>query len=153
MVDLYFLQSNSSFYSTYIDRNIIIGSRDGHKLTQLRRILQTNKDRNNTWLNACVKFYTIENSHHLKLTLKDTKNVKHETLRVVVFDDVPNIENDENVQTILESCNSDIFLMNTFDYIHSQNILSLQGILLNKSELSNVCFNKKEYLNKLYTKL
>jgi hypothetical protein len=152
MVDLYFLQSNSSFYSTYIDRNIIIGSRDGHKLTQLRRILQTNKDRNNTWLNACVKFYTIENSHHLKLTLQDTKNVKPETLRVIVFDDVPNIENDENVQTILESCNSDIFLMHTFDYIHSQNVLSLQGILLNKNEVSNVCFNKKEYLNKLYTK-
>lgn len=152
MVDLYFLQSNSSFYSTYIDRNIIIGSRDGHKLTQLRRILQTNKDRNNAWLNACVKFYTIENSHHLKLTLQDTKNVKPETLRVIVFDDVPNIENDENVQTILESCNSDIFLMHTFDYIHSQNVLSLQGILLNKNEVSNVCFNKKDYLNKLYTK-
>lgn len=152
MVELYFLQTNKSFFSTYIDRNVIIGSQDRQKLIQLRRVLQTNKDRNHTWLNFCIKHYTIENSQHIKLTFQNTEFFKPETLRVIVYD-VQNIKNDENLQYILELCNSDMFLMHTFDYIHSQNILSLQGIFLNKSEVSNICFDKKEYLDKLYTKL
>lgn len=152
MVDLYFLQTNKSFFSTYIDRNVIIGTQDRGKMIQLRRVLQTNKDRNHTWLNDCIKYYTIENSQHLKLTFKDTEFFKAETLRVIVYD-VPNIKNDENLQYVLELCNSDMFLMHTFDYSHSKNILSLQGVFLNKSEVSNVSFNKKEYLDKLYTKL
>lgn len=149
MVDLYFLQNNKSFFSTYIERNVIIGSQDKEKMIKLRRVLQTNKDRNHSWLNSCMKYYTVENSQHIKLTFQNTEFFKPETLRVIVYD-VPNIKNDENLQYILELCNSDMFLMHTFDYIHSQNILSLQGILLNKSEVSNICYDKKEYLDKLY---
>ena len=86
------------------------------------------------------------------MTFQKTEFFQPETLRVMVYD-VHNIQNDENLQYLLELCNSDMFLMHTFDYIHSQNILSLQGILLNKSEFSNICYDKKEYLDELYTKL
>lgn len=152
MVDLYFLQNNKSFFSTYINRNVIIGSRDKQKLIELRRILQTNKDRNHAWLNSCKKYYTVENSQYMKLTFHDAECFKPETLRVIVYD-VPDIKDDKKLQYLLELCNSDIFLMYTFDYIHSQNILSLQGIFLDKNEVSDVCFNKKEYLDELYAKL
>ena len=77
---LFFINHNKLLFSTYTNKNVVIGTPHFTKMETLKGIIDTHKKHYNKWLNKCVKFYDFESSKVIKLGANSGKLMRDDIL-------------------------------------------------------------------------
>ena len=155
MSKLYFLNQNQRFFSTYVDKGLVISTPDKGKMHTLNNIINTYQRQNKMWVNRCTRFYDMDSSKIVKLGSQESRvdfmNDAYET-EVCQLD--ASLEDDMcAINRIHQLCNCDLFVMYNFQYTptNTDAILTLQGVhVTNIDDLPIEGFDFIEYFNILY---
>ena len=129
---LYFLSDYSKVFSTYVDKTLVIGTRDVDKIYKLRKLLIDHRIRYGRWINRYVnRTFTDEYNAELKITTNShkTNNIYLNVLQMN-FNEEEKLHKNAHIFR-----HSDIFIADEFEYDRVSDVLSIQGICIDTDNI------------------
>lgn len=154
-MDLYFIHSDDKLFATHTGiKSVVIAAKKKEKLVQIKKVLKTNHKKYGGLINRCAKMYPFvdDNVDILKLD-KNNINPKLsseiiENLRICYLSFETN-HGQMLCDQMQQLSNSDMFIVNEFEYSEKLETLSLRGEY--KSERYYPFeYDFVEYLNHVY---
>jgi hypothetical protein len=151
--NLYFLTHQSKVFSTYANKNVVIGSRSIDTIHALRKFLHLHNLKYGRWVNQYENLsFMDEYDSELTLTTNTCFSSHLLTISSVNLSHTCHLPGSSFVMDILMK-HSDVFIVDEFEYNRVNDILSLQGLCFqsdNFFEDENVMDNRLDYLNGCY---
>jgi hypothetical protein len=165
MSKLYFINHNKTFFSTYVDKTIIIASPYKNKIESVKRIIDDYKSTHNSLLNNCLHMYDIEGSKVIKLkafssnSYVEQNNIMQISTEICQLDLEDSMDLDK-INNILQLSNCDIFVMYNYQFYKNMKKsklcdkhmdLTLQGIHVKNIETyRGECYDFIKHLNNIF---
>jgi hypothetical protein len=148
--NLYFLTHDSKMLSTYANRNLVIGSRSIDTMHSLKNFMVFHNLKYGRWINDFVNL-SFKDEYDSELKMRTNSNYSSHILTISSVNFATKYKTENSFIMDILMTHSDVFIVDDFEYNRTNDILSLQGLCFQSTNVFDEEFNGNlEYLKRCF---